>query len=151
MTYLRFYPYCASVKSKIRLTHFYLVYGVKSILPIQCEMNSLKLSIYLLPNTRSLEKFLLYMQQLDEHGRDIITRNEAHKNCIKYQSDKLVHPSVFSKGDMVIFYDQYGHYIFPCMQSMDYIFQYMGGNGGYRNGIITTNVSYNPLHKPKLR
>ena len=46
------------------------------------------------------------LKQLDETRRDAATANEAHKHCVKMQYDKSVHPRIFSKGDLVLVYDQ---------------------------------------------
>lgn len=35
-----------------------------------------------------------------------MTANEAHKRRVKSQYDKFVKPRVFSKGDLVLLYDQ---------------------------------------------
>jgi hypothetical protein len=44
--------------------------------------------------------------QLDEQRCDAALANEAHKNRVKCQYDRSVHPQVFSKGDLVLVYDQ---------------------------------------------
>jgi hypothetical protein len=38
--------------------------------------------------------------------RDVATMNETHKNHVKSQYDKSVHPRIFSEGDLVLVYDQ---------------------------------------------
>ena len=45
---------------------FHLVYGIEVVLPIECEIPSLKLAVKLLPNTSAEEERLLYLMQLDE-------------------------------------------------------------------------------------
>jgi hypothetical protein len=47
-------------------TPFQLVYSLEFVLPIECEIPSLKLVIQLLPNTSAEEECLLYLTQLDE-------------------------------------------------------------------------------------
>jgi hypothetical protein len=54
------------VKSATGFTPFQLVYGLEVVLPIECEIPSLKLVIQLLPNTSAEEERLLYLTQLDE-------------------------------------------------------------------------------------
>ena len=71
-------------------THFQLVYGLEAILPIQCEISSLKLAIDLLPDTSEEEAHLLNLIHLDEICREAQLANEAHKRCIKGQYDKNV-------------------------------------------------------------
>jgi hypothetical protein len=51
MLFLALWAYRTSVKSATGFTPFRLVYGVESILPIECKIPSLKLVVELLPNT----------------------------------------------------------------------------------------------------
>ena len=53
--YLALWAYRTSVKTKIGFTAFQLVYGIESLLPIECEIPSMKLSIEILPNSSELE------------------------------------------------------------------------------------------------
>ena len=39
---------------------------MESILPVECEIPSLKLAVELLPETSPLEEFLVHLEQLDE-------------------------------------------------------------------------------------
>jgi hypothetical protein len=55
------WAYRTSVKSATRFTPFRLVYGMESILPIECEIPSLKLAIEILSNTSTEEERLLYL------------------------------------------------------------------------------------------
>jgi len=80
------------------------VYGLEAILPVQCEISSLKLAIDLLPGTLLEEAHFLELIQLDETRRDAALANEAHKKRVKV--DKNVKPRVFSEGDLVLLYDQ---------------------------------------------
>eukprot|EP00253_Pinus_taeda_P028575 PITA_28575 len=95
-----------SVRNATGFTPFQLVYGLEAVLPIQCEISSLKLAIDLLPKTSEEEDRFLELIQLDETRRDAALANEAHKKCVKAQFDKNVKPRVFSKGDLVLLYDQ---------------------------------------------
>jgi hypothetical protein len=56
---------------------------VEAILPIECEIPSLKLAIELLPNTSTEEKHLLYLMILDETRRDATPVIEAQKKRVK--------------------------------------------------------------------
>jgi hypothetical protein len=55
MLCLALWTYWTSVKSSTGFTPFRLVYGVEAILPIECDMPFLKLSVELLPNTSTEE------------------------------------------------------------------------------------------------
>lgn len=48
-------------------TPFQLLYGIEAVLPIECEIPSVKLAIELLPNTLELEKRLIYLEKLDKN------------------------------------------------------------------------------------
>ena len=50
--------YSTSVKTTTGFTLFQLVYGLEAVLPIECELPSLKLAVELLPNTSTEEEFL---------------------------------------------------------------------------------------------
>ena len=82
------------------------MYGLEAILPVQCEISSLKLAIDLLPGTSEEEARFLELIQLDETHCDAALANKAHKKRVKAQFDKNVKPRVFSKGDLVLLYDQ---------------------------------------------
>ena len=99
------WDYRTSVKKTTSFTPFHLVYGLKAVLLIQCQIPSLKLAIELLPDTSSEEEIFLYLNNLDETRRDATLANEAHKKCIKVQYDKSVQPRAFNKGDLVLTYD----------------------------------------------
>ena len=73
---------------------------------IECEIPSLKIYIHVLPDTTEFEERLLHLEHLDEQHRDALTTNQAHKNRVKSQYDKLVKPRVFSEGEFVLLWDQ---------------------------------------------
>ena len=79
-----------------KFTPFQLVYGLEAILPVRCEISSLKLAIDLLLGTLEEEARLLELIQLDETHRDAALANEAHKKRVKTQFDKNFKPRVFS-------------------------------------------------------
>eukprot|EP00253_Pinus_taeda_P014277 PITA_14277 len=95
-----------SIRNATGFTPFQLVYGLEAILPVQCEISSLKLTIDLLPRTSEEEARFLELIQLDETRRDAASTNEAHKKRVKAQFDKNVKARVFSEGDLVLLYDQ---------------------------------------------
>jgi hypothetical protein len=59
-----------------------------------------------LPETSPLEEHLLYLEQVNEHRRDVTLANEAHKQKVNCQYDWSVHPRIFSEGNLVLVYDQ---------------------------------------------
>jgi hypothetical protein len=66
------------VKTATGFTLFQLVYGIEAVLPIECEIPSLKLKVELLPHTSTEEERFLYLSKLDETRRDVTLVNEAH-------------------------------------------------------------------------
>ena len=76
------------------------------ILPIECEIPSLRLEVALLPDTSDLEQCLVHLESLDEQHRDASTAIEANKICVKIQYDKFVCPRLYIEGDLVLLYDQ---------------------------------------------
>lgn len=106
MLYLTLWAYRMSVKTATSFTLFQLVYGLESIFPVECEIPSFKLVVELLPDTSSLEKFLLHLEHLDEQCRDSTIINEAHKKRVKTQYDKTIRPRIFCEGDLVLVYEQ---------------------------------------------
>ena len=81
--YSALWAYQTSVRNTTGFTPFQLVYGVEAILPIQCEISSLKLAIDLLPDTSEEEVCLLNLIHLDEMRHEAQLANEAHKRRIK--------------------------------------------------------------------
>jgi hypothetical protein len=106
MFFSALWAYWTSVKSATGFTPFQLVYGIEVVLSIECEIPSLKLVIKLLPNTSTEKERLLYLMQLDETRRDATLVIETQKKHVKSQYDKHVKPRVFSKGDLVLLYEQ---------------------------------------------
>lgn len=60
------WAYKTSVKTTTGFTPFQLVYGLEVVLPIECEIPSLKMDIELLPNITIEEERFLYLNQLKE-------------------------------------------------------------------------------------
>jgi hypothetical protein len=53
------------------------------VLPIKCQIPSLKLAVQLLPDTSPLEEWLVHLEQLNEQRFDAALANEAHKHKVK--------------------------------------------------------------------
>ena len=87
-------------------TPFQLVYGLEAVLPIECEIPSLKLIVELLPHTTDEEQCLLYLSHLDEIRWDVALANETYQKHIKKRYDRVVWPRTFLEGDLVLVYDQ---------------------------------------------
>jgi hypothetical protein len=87
-------------------TPFQLVYGIEAVLPIECEIPSLKLKVELLPHTFAEEEQFLYLSKLDKTCHDVALVNEAHHKRIKSQYDKSVQLRAFAEGYLVLVYDQ---------------------------------------------
>jgi hypothetical protein len=100
------WAYRTSVKTTTGFTPFQLVYGIEAVLPIECEIPSLKLTIELLPHTSVEEERFLYLTKMDETHRDVSLINETYQKCIKNQYDKSIQPRTFTEGDLVLVYDQ---------------------------------------------
>eukprot|EP00253_Pinus_taeda_P035642 PITA_35642 len=93
------------VRNATGFTAFQSVYGLEAILPVQCEISSLKLAVDLLLGTSEEEAHFLELIHLDETCHDAALANEAHKKRVKAQFDKNFKPCVFSEGDLVLLYD----------------------------------------------
>jgi hypothetical protein len=106
MIFSALWAYRTLVKSTMGFTPFQLVYGIKAIFPIECEIMSLKLDIELLPNTTTEEERFLYSIQLDKTRHNVVLVIETQKKCVKTQYYKHDKPRVFYEGDLVLLYDQ---------------------------------------------
>eukprot|EP00253_Pinus_taeda_P011100 PITA_11100 len=95
-----------SIRNETGFTPFQLVYGLEAVFQVKCKISSLKLAVDLLPGTSEEEARFLELIKLDETHLDVALANEAHKKRVKVQFHKNVKPRVFSKGDLVLLYDQ---------------------------------------------
>ena len=83
MLYSTLWAYRTSVKTATGFSPFQLVYELEAVLPIECQIPSLKLAVQLLLDTSPLEERLVYLEQLNEQCRDAALANEAHKQKVK--------------------------------------------------------------------
>jgi len=100
------WAYCTSVKDVTKFTPFQLVYGLEATLLIEGEIPSLKLAVEFLSNTTPVEEHLLYLEWLDETRQLASLVIEAQKKRVKSHFDQIVNPRSFTKGDLVLLYDQ---------------------------------------------
>ena len=106
MLYPALWAYRTAVKTATGFSPYQLVHGVESILPVECEIPSLKLVVELLPDTSPLEEHLVHLEQLDEQHWDALVALEVNKHRVKVQYDKFVCPRAFSEGYLVLLWDQ---------------------------------------------
>jgi hypothetical protein len=92
MIYPALWAYQTMINTSTNFSPFQLVHGMESILPIECEIPSLKLAIELLPDTTDLEEHLVHLENLDEKHRDASTTIEVNKRCVKVQYNKSIYP-----------------------------------------------------------
>ena len=92
MLYPALWAYRTIVKTATGFSPFQLIHGVDAVTSIECEILSLRIVIHVLPGTIDLEECLLHLEHLDEQCRDALIANQAHKNRVKIQYDKLVKP-----------------------------------------------------------
>ena len=85
---------------------YQLVHGVEFVLPVECEIPSMKLAIEILPDTSTLEERLVHLEKLDEQCQDALVALEVNRCHVKVQYDKFVCSRNFSEGDLVLLWDQ---------------------------------------------
>ena len=106
MLYPALWAYRTAVKTATGFSPYQLIHGVEFVLPVECEIPSLKLAIDLLPNTSALEERLVHLEKLDEQHRYALVDLEVNKCCIKVHYDKSIHLRRFSEGGSLILWDQ---------------------------------------------
>ena len=83
-----------------------MVYGIEAVLPIECEITSLKLVVELLPHNYAEEEWFLYITKLDETHRNVSLINKTYQKCMKNQYNKSIQPHTFAEEDLILVYDQ---------------------------------------------
>jgi len=94
MLFPTLWSYRTSVKNARGFTPFQLVHGVEFVLPIECEIPSLKIAMELFPDTTSRKERLLCLEKLEEHRRDFSMANEVHKKRVNLNTTKVSAPGV---------------------------------------------------------
>ena len=102
LLFFALWAYRTSTKTATGFTPFQLVHGVESVLPIECHIPSLCLSIELLPDTSPLEQFLLMLEQTSEEHHACLQMIKVAKTRLKSHYESHVHPCTFSEGDLVL-------------------------------------------------
>ena len=97
MLYPALWAYQTLVKNATNFSPFQLVHGMELILPVECEIPSLKLAVELLPDTSDLERHLVHLESLNEQRWDAFTTIEANKKHVKVQYDKSVYPQLYAQ------------------------------------------------------
>eukprot|EP00253_Pinus_taeda_P023595 PITA_23595 len=124
-----------SVGKVTGFTPFQLVYGLETVLPVQCEISSLKLAIKLLPRTSEEAARFLELIQLDETCHGVSLANKVHKKRVKAQFNKNVKPRIFSEVDLVLLYDQESDKLgagkFQYLRMGPYIVKHVLAKGAY--------------------
>ena len=89
------------------------------------------------------------LKKLDETHRDAATANEAHTCRVKTQCEKLLRPRIFSKGDLVLVYDQANDTLgadkFVAMWHGPYIVKHVLSKGSY----VLQDYEVNCLKDPR--
>ena len=102
MLFPALWNYRNSVKTTTGFTPFHLVFGEEVVLPIECEIPSLKLVVKLLPDTQPLEQQIIMLERASEDYRIALRTLDAAKKCTKAQYDQKFHPRTFHEGDLVL-------------------------------------------------
>ena len=87
-------------------TPFQFVYGQEAILPIELEVESLRISIGdRLGDTESLESRLFNLEKLDEKWKEALLSTEAIQRRRKSYYDSKLKPKTFKTNEWVLLYD----------------------------------------------
>lgn len=102
MVFSALWEYRTVVKSSAGFTPFQLVYRVEVVLPIECEIPNIHISIELLTDTQPLEQRLVQLDLIDEIWQESLQKNEAHKKRVKASFDYNITPRSFFEGEVVL-------------------------------------------------
>jgi hypothetical protein len=155
MLYLTLWAYRTSVKTATSFSPFHLVYRLEAVLPIECQIPSLKLAVQLFPDTSPLEEWLVHLEHLYEKCRDVALANKDNKHKVKCQYDRSVRSRIFSEGDLVLVYDQdkdpLGAGKFKPMWFIPFIIKEVLKKGAYRLVDFEGNALVEPRNRLYLK
>jgi hypothetical protein len=147
MIYLALWVYWTLVKTDTIFSPLELIRRVEEVMFIEC-LTPLNIVVDVLPNMTELEAHLVHLEHLDEKHHDAATMFETHKNHVKGQYDKYIHPMIFSKGDLVLVYDQekdaIGEGKFNLMLHDHYIMRNSLHKGYYELSFYEGNLLWEP-------
>lgn len=107
MLFSALWAYHTTIKTSTSFTPFQFVYGLEVVLPIECEILSPKLAIKLLHVTYANKEFFVHLA-LNENRHNFVLASEVHQKSVKAQYNQNVNPRTYSKGKIVLVYDQAG-------------------------------------------
>ena len=81
--------YRTSMKTATGFTPFQLVYGIEAVLPIECEIPSLKLKLELFHHTSAEEERFLHLTKMDETCHDATLVNKTIKSKSRINTKNL--------------------------------------------------------------
>jgi len=100
------WTYRTAYKVTTKHTPFQLVYGQEAILPIELEVQSLRIAIdHRLGDMDSLNERIIMLQKLDETRRHAYFNTLAIQNCRKSYYDSKLKPKTLRPHDLVLLYD----------------------------------------------
>ena len=88
MLYPMLWAYQMNVYTATGFSPFQLIHGVEAVTSVECEIPSSKIAIHVLLDTFYIEERLLHLENLDQHRRDVLIANKAHKQQVKINMTK---------------------------------------------------------------
>jgi hypothetical protein len=151
MLFSALWAYHMTVKNATSFTLFHLVHGVKTTLPIECEIPTLHNTIETLTNTAPMAQCLLNLESLDEDRQSSLQNNEAANKWSKATFDLHVNLHSFKEGYLILSYDiahdTLGHGKFESLWYGPYIVQQCLTKGAY----ILASPEVYPVKEPVSR
>jgi hypothetical protein len=104
------WAYRTAYKVTTKHTPFQLVYGQEAILPIELEVQSLRIAIdHRLGDIESLQERMGMLEKLDETRRQAYFNTLAIQNCRKSYYDSKLLPKNLQPNDLVLLFDSRFH------------------------------------------
>ncbi|XP_059078073.1 uncharacterized protein LOC131876648 [Cryptomeria japonica] len=99
---------CIAPKRAIDMSFFQLLYGLNVELPITLELPALKLAKAGEDETYqgSLDKWIMFLSQLEETRAEVVDRIFAHQSQVKALFDKKATSREFTDGDQILLWDK---------------------------------------------